>query len=61
LTRSRYISVTGESAPIVVTTTIVYGYDPLYRLVEATYSSGEVYTYTYDQVGNRLARAWTAR
>jgi YD repeat-containing protein len=33
----------------------LYDYDPLYRLISATYSSGEVYTYTYDAVGNRLA------
>jgi Mur ligase middle domain len=40
-----------------------YDYDPLYRLISATlrvpsgqaYSTGEVYTYTYDEVGNRLA------
>lgn len=37
------------------TTTIEYDYDPLYRLTEAVYSTGEVYTYTYDQVGNRTA------
>jgi len=33
---------------------ITYIYDPLYRLTEANYSSGEFYHYTYDQVGNRL-------
>jgi len=49
LTRSGYITVTGESATV-VTTTITYDYDPLYRLVSAIYSSGEVYTYTYDSV-----------
>ncbi|HSJ53123.1 MAG TPA: RHS repeat-associated core domain-containing protein, partial [Anaerolineae bacterium] len=56
LTRSSYITVTGESSPSVVTTTITYDYDPLYRLVSAIYSSGEVYTYTYDSVGNRLKK-----
>lgn len=35
--------------------TIEYDYDPLNRLTGATYSSGEVYTYTYDKVGNRLS------
>jgi YD repeat-containing protein len=35
------------------TTTITYEYDPLYRLSEAIYSTGAVYTYTYDRVGNR--------
>ncbi len=43
--------VTWEPAPTVT----VYDYDPLYRLTEAVYSSGEVYTHTYDEVGNRLA------
>jgi len=39
-----------------VTTThriISYTYDSLYRLITATYSSGEFYHYTYDPVGNR--------
>jgi hypothetical protein len=27
--------------------------DSLYRLITATYSSGEFYHYTYDTVGNR--------
>jgi len=35
------------------TLTINYGYDPLYRLTAANYSSGQVYTYTYDAVGNQ--------
>jgi RHS repeat-associated protein len=33
---------------------ITYNYDPLYRLTEANYSTGEFYHYTYDEVGNRL-------
>jgi RHS repeat-associated protein len=33
--------------------TITYTYDPLYRLTSANYSGGQVYTYTYDAVGNR--------
>jgi RHS repeat-associated protein len=37
------------------TTTYTYTYDPLYRLVGATYSSGEFFEYTYDAVGNRLS------
>ena len=32
---------------------ISYTYDSLYRLITATYSSGEYYHYTYDPVGNR--------
>ena len=34
--------------------TIVYTYDNLYRLTDADYSSGELYEYEYDAVGNRL-------
>ncbi len=34
--------------------TIDYVYDPLYRLTEANYSTGDYYHYTYDSVGNRL-------
>jgi RHS repeat-associated protein/uncharacterized repeat protein (TIGR01451 family) len=52
----------GEDTWQPMTTVITYDYDPLYRLTSATYSSpsagsgqsGQVYTYTYDQVGNRL-------
>ena len=36
--------------------TITYGYDPLYRLTNATYTNGTVFTYTYDSVGNRLTQ-----
>lgn len=32
---------------------INYIYDPLYRLEEANYSTGDYYHYTYDAVGNR--------
>ncbi len=32
---------------------ITYTYDPLYRLVEADYSTGELFEYVYDSVGNR--------
>jgi RHS repeat-associated protein len=40
--------------------TINYTYDPLYRLTNAKYSTGTVYTYTYDAVGNRLSQTITA-
>src|SRR3990172_4858042 len=40
--------------PEIVTTTITYVYDALYRLTSAQYSNGTVFTYTYDAVGNRL-------
>jgi RHS repeat-associated protein len=36
--------------------TINYVYDPLYRLEEANYSTGDYYHYTYDPVGNRLSQ-----
>ncbi|MEW6085690.1 MAG: RHS repeat-associated core domain-containing protein [Chloroflexota bacterium] len=36
--------------------TIDYVYDPLYRLTEANYSTGDYYHYTYDAVGNRLTQ-----
>ncbi len=35
-------------------TVIQYDYDPLYRLTNADYSTGETYAYNYDPVGNRL-------
>ncbi len=37
-------------------TTIDYVYNPLYRLTEASYSTGDYYRYTYDSVGNRLTQ-----
>jgi YD repeat-containing protein len=36
------------------TTVIHYTYDPLYRLTQASYSTSQNFTYTYDAVGNRL-------
>ena len=52
----------------VITTTITYIlyfiqdrlYDPLYRLTDAEYSSGEFFEYTYDAVGNRLSEVTAA-
>ncbi len=41
-----------QSGPI----TITYDYDPLYRLKEANYSTGDYYHYGYDAVGNRLSQ-----
>ena len=40
--------------PVNDVTSIVYTYDNVYRLTKANYSSGNVFTYTYDAVGNRL-------
>jgi RHS repeat-associated protein len=39
------------------TRTITYDYDGLNRLIDATYSTGETYGYTYDLAGNRLSAA----
>ena len=36
---------------------INYVYDPLYRLKEANYSTGDTYHYAYDAVGNRKTQA----
>jgi len=47
-------SVSLVAAPSVVTTSIAYDYDPLYRLTAADYNGGVTYFhYTYDAVGNR--------
>ena len=40
---------------VMASVTINDAYDPLYRLTAANYSTGQVYTYTYDAVGNRLS------
>ena len=37
-----------------LTRSITYSYDNLYRLTGASYSTGELYEYEYDPVGNRL-------
>ncbi len=42
-----------------ITHVIDYVYDPLERLVEANYSTGEYFEYTYDAVGNRTAMTTT--
>ena len=39
---------------------IAYEYDGLYRLTEASYSTGEKFAYDYDAVGNREAMTVTA-
>jgi YD repeat-containing protein len=36
--------------------TISYDYDPLNRLTNASYSTGDTYTYTYDSFGNRKTK-----
>jgi RHS repeat-associated protein len=51
---AKFGATTGGSA--IVTTTIAYGYDPLYRLTAADYSDGKLFHYTYDAVGNRLTQ-----
>ena len=52
LTKTRYITATAVGGEL-VTRTITYTYDSLYRLTEADYSSGENFQYSYDAVGNR--------
>ena len=44
----------GISPATLLTHTIVYTYDNLYRLTDADYTTGETYAYEYDPVGNRL-------
>jgi YD repeat-containing protein len=40
-----------------LTRTITYTYDGLYRLTGTDYSSGEKFGYAYDAVGNQTAMA----
>jgi YD repeat-containing protein len=56
--RSTYIGPVGGN---LVTTTINYVYDPLYRLTNANYSGAYTYTfaYAYDPVGNRTVQTRT--
>jgi YD repeat-containing protein len=53
LTRTNYITVSSGMAYTTTHRVISYTYDSLYRLITATYSSGEFYHYTCDAVGNR--------
>jgi RHS repeat-associated protein len=46
--------ITSGGLPLLVDRVIDYDYDDLYRLTEADYSTGELYEYDYDPVGNRL-------
>ncbi len=48
------------TSPITGTRVISFTYDPLYRLSETAYSSGECYQYGYDPVGNRTVMTTTA-
>jgi YD repeat-containing protein len=50
----------GVLTPGVLTRTIVYTYDNLYRLTAADYSTGEFFDYTYDDRGNRLSQTTLA-
>jgi RHS repeat-associated protein len=47
----------GPGVPMVVDRVIDYGYDDLYRLTSADYSTGEAYAYDYDPAGNRLGQS----
>jgi len=53
-------SPTPTLTPVVVTRTVDYAYDPLYRLIAADYSSGDFFHFTYDPVGNRLTQTTLA-
>ncbi len=43
-----------RTLPPTLVRTITYTYDPLYRLIQANYSTGEVFEYTYNKLGNRM-------
>jgi len=47
------------SNPASVTTALTYTYDSLYRLTNAAYGTANVFTYTYDAVGNALVHTRT--
>ncbi len=53
-TRTSSAPLFGPAQFAVQTTTITYAYDLLSRLKSASYSTGEIMTYTYDATGNRL-------
>ncbi|RLC70876.1 MAG: RHS repeat protein, partial [Chloroflexi bacterium] len=55
LTRTNYITVTSGGGYTTTTRVISYTYDPLNRLTDAAYSTGEQFEYQYDAVGNRTA------
>jgi RHS repeat-associated protein len=59
LTRTHYVTVTAAGGVVTGTRVISYTYDPLGRLVEADYSTGESFEYRYDAVGNRTAMTET--
>ena len=52
-----FVAAGGGSGGGLQTTTIVYSYDPLYRLTNASYTGGitAAYSYIYDAVGNMTA------
>jgi YD repeat-containing protein len=59
LTRTNYLTVSAGIGYTTTTRVITYTYDPLYRLTDADYSTGERFEYAYDAVGNRLALTQT--
>jgi RHS repeat-associated protein len=59
LTRTNYVTV-GSRVYVTTTRVITYIYDPLNRLISATYSTGEQFGYGYDAVGNRTVYTATA-
>jgi YD repeat-containing protein len=59
LTRTHYVTVTAAGGVVTGTRVISYTYDPLGRLVEADYSTGESFEYRYDAASNRVAMTST--
>jgi YD repeat-containing protein len=59
--KTNYISVVTTGTTSLITTSIVYTYDNLYRLTDAVYSGGitATYEYLYDAAGNRTAYTTT--
>jgi PKD repeat protein len=57
LTRTNYITVSSGMAYTTTHRVISYTYDSLYRLITATYSSGESYRYTYPSTSLRTGDA----
>jgi YD repeat-containing protein len=58
--KSTVVARPAASQVLTTTTTVIrYTYDPLQRLVSATYSDGKSFQYECDAVGNRVASTQT--
>jgi YD repeat-containing protein len=58
-TKTDYVTVSAAVGSELVTRTIAYTYDSLYRLTKADYSTGESFAHVYDAVGNRTTMTST--